>query len=108
MMGLELTGYIALIVLIVANVYYPARMIARTFFNDVSEVKAFFNKYLGLHMYLNFFGLSMLLTIFMAVAGFTMYQKAKKGLGRDDDLYHAKQMLFFAWFITVLVGHAIL
>ncbi|KJU86753.1 hypothetical protein MBAV_001054, partial [Candidatus Magnetobacterium bavaricum] len=51
---------------------------------------------------------SMLLTIFMAVAGFTMYQKAKKGLGRDDDLYHAKQMLFFAWFITVLVGHAIL
>ncbi len=127
MIGVELTGYIALIVLIVANVYYPARMIARTFFNDVSEVKAFFNKYLGLHMYLNFFGLlivaihghgaeernivlqiAMLLTIFMAVAGFTMYQKAKKGQGRDDDLYHAKQILFFAWFIAVLVGHAIL
>ncbi|MBF0343185.1 MAG: hypothetical protein HQL06_03050 [Nitrospirae bacterium] len=128
MIGVELTGYIALVVLIVANVYYPAMMIARTFFKGVSEVKAFFNKYLGLHMYLNFIGLfivmihghsaeernivlqiAMLLTIFMAVAGFTMYQKANKmGLGRDDTLYHAKQLVFFAWFITVLIGHAIL
>ncbi|MBF0538502.1 MAG: hypothetical protein HQL03_09655 [Nitrospirae bacterium] len=127
MIGLELTGYIALVVLIAANVYYPARMIARAFFNDAREVEAFFNKYLGLHMYLNFFGLvivaihghsaeernvvlqlAMLLTILMAAVGFVMYQKAQKEQGRDTNLYHAQQIMFFAWFISVLVGHAIL
>ncbi len=123
---LEGLGSIAVILFIIANVYYPARWIVRT--NDLNvDLRKFFKNYMQIHVPLNAIGillaiyhahfadennmllqLSSLLMLGLAANGAIMYYYLPKGDQRRRQLIQLEQVLFAVWIGAVFIGHAIL
>ena len=90
----EVTGIVSLLLFVVANVYYPSRMIANQYRPWPRDVAIFFKKYLDIHMWLNviafvimtvhahftedrniFLYASLLVTVWLTFAGILMRSK---------------------------------
>ena len=121
---LKFTGMTSLMLFVLANAYYPARLVASQFRPWSGEVTTFFNKYLDIHMWLNviafvlvtinadltdgptmFLYVSLLVTVWLTVAGIL---KRSKKITRDTrkqlGLLRTQQTAFVTWLILVTWG----
>ena len=121
---LKFTGMTSLMLFVLANAYYPARLVASQFRPWSGEVTTFFNKYLDIHMWLNviafvlvtinadltdgptmFLYVSLLVTVWLTVAGIL---KRSKKISRDSSkqmsLLRTQQTVFVAWLVLVTWG----
>lgn len=119
-------GWVAAILFIVANAYYPARLIAREFKPLPKPVVVFFRKYLKAHIWMNviaFFAVTIhwhyseegnffltvgyLVTVFLTVEGVVMHYRMVPGEQKLLRMVHTQQVLFVVWILLILVGHLI-
>ena len=121
---LKFTGMTSFLLFMLANAYYPARLVANQFRPWSGEVTHFFRKYLDIHMWLNviafvlmdinvnvtdgrnkFLYASLLVTVWLTVAGIL---KCSKKISRDYSkqmsLLRAQQTIFFTWVALVTWG----
>lgn len=121
---LKFTGMASLMLFVLANAYYPARLVANQFRPWSGDVTFFFKKYLDIHMWLNviafmlvtinadltdgptmFLYVSLLVTVWLTVAGF---MKRSKKISRDTSkqmcLLRTQQTAFVTWLILVTWG----
>jgi len=121
---LKFTGMASLMLFVLANAYYPARLVANQFRPWSGDVTSFFNKYLDIHMWLNviafvlvtinanltdgptmFLYVSLLVTAWLTVAGIL---KRSKKITRDTrkqlGLLRTQQTAFVTWIILVTLG----
>ena len=120
------SGYIAGILFIVANAYYPARLIAREFKPLPKAVVLFFKEYLKAHIWMNevaFFAMIIhchysegtnifltgcyLVTVFLTIEGIVMHYRLIPGEQKLLRMIHAQQMLFVVWIVLIMLGHSI-
>jgi hypothetical protein len=123
----SLFGMVGGLLFIVANAYYPARLIAKKFRPWPKEVAVFFRKYLKAHIYLNliafvavtihghfaeerniFLELCYLVTIFLTVEGLLMYYRVIPGMQKKLRMLHTQQTLFVIWVLLIVTGHSLL
>ena len=121
---LKFTGMTSFLLFMLANAYYPARLVANQFRPWSGEVTHFFRKYLDIHMWMNviafvlmdinvnftdgrniFLYASLLVTVWLTVAGIL---KCSKKISRDYSkqmsLLRAQQTIFFTWVALVTWG----
>ena len=121
---LKFTGMASLMLFVLANAYYPARLIANQFRPWSGDVTFFFKKYLDMHMWMNviafslvvintdltdgrtiFLYASLLVTICLTLAGIL---KRSKKISRDtrkqQRLLRTQQTVFVAWIVLVTWG----
>lgn len=120
-------GTLCALLFIVANAYYPAKVITRQFLGQSKEIAQFFQSYLKLHILLNLLGLwvlffhghyaderniilqmSFLVTIWLCVVGGMMYFKRPYKFYREMKLVHSQQLMFYIWIVLIIWGHSIL
>ena len=120
-------GVVGAILFIVANAYYPARLIAKKFRPWPKEVAVFFRKYLKAHISLNlvaflavtlhghfaeekniFLELCYLVTIFLTVEGLLMHYRVIPGMQKRLRMLHTQQTLFVVWILLIVIGHSFL
>ncbi len=121
----EVCGMLSLFIFIVANVYYPARLIANQHRPWPRDVAIFFKKYLDLHMWLNvvafvlmtihaavtndrniFLYCSLLVTVWLTLAGILMRSKRfTSDTKKQMRLIHTQQAVFLVWLAVLIVGH---
>ncbi|MEI6666957.1 MAG: hypothetical protein WCP29_02290 [Acidobacteriota bacterium] len=121
----SIMGYVSAFLFIVANAYYPARVIARRFRPMPDSVIEFFKKYLDVHIWMNevaFVAMAVhahyaddknivltalgIVTLFLTVEGLVMHYRlipADKKLLR---LLHNQQILFVVWVLLIIIGHS--
>ena len=120
----EITGILSLLLFVVANVYYPTRLIANRYRPWPRDIAIFFKKYLDIHMWLNviafvlmslqayitndsniFLYASILVTVWLTVAGLL---KRSRRFSRDTRkqmrLLHTQQTIFVVWLVLLLWG----
>jgi hypothetical protein len=119
-------GFVAAILFIVANAYYPARLIAREFRPLPKPVVVFFRKYLKAHIWMNlvaFFAVTIhwhyaeegntfltwcyILTVFLTIEGVVMHYRLVPGETKLLRMVHTQQALFVVWILLIVVGHLI-
>jgi hypothetical protein len=121
-------GFAAGILFIVANAYYPARLIAREFKPLPKAVVLFFKKYLKAHIWMNeiaFFAMIIhchysesegtnifldglyIVTVFLTVEGLVMHYRLIPGEQKLLRMIHAQQLLFVVWIVLIVLGHSI-
>jgi hypothetical protein len=119
-------GFAAAILFIVANAYYPARLIAREFKPLPKAVVLFFKKYLKAHIWMNevaFFAMvihchyaeemniflvgTYIVTIFLTIEGLVMHYRLIPGEQKLLRMIHAQQVLFAVWIVLIVLGHSI-
>ena len=119
-------GFAAAILFIVANAYYPARLIAREFKPLPKAVVLFFKKYLKAHIWMNevaFFAMvihchyaeemniflvgTYIVTIFLTIEGIVMHYRLIPGEQKLLRMIHAQQVLFAVWIVLIVLGHSI-
>ena len=121
---LKFTGMTSLMLFVLANAYYPARLVASQFRPWSEDVTFFFKKYLDMHMWMNviafslvvvntnltdgptmFLYVSLLVTVWLTVAGIL---KRSKKISRDTRkqmcLLRTQQTAFVTWLILVTWG----
>ncbi len=117
-------GPLAAVFFIMANAYYPARVIARKYIPRSREVEVFFKNYLKIHILFNLMGLlaallhghfadesnillqfSILVTIWLTIIGMLMYYRIPKVSGKQLRLLHTQQFMFLVWIALIIVGH---
>ncbi|MBF0564236.1 MAG: hypothetical protein HQK89_03240 [Nitrospirae bacterium] len=122
----DLMGSIAAFFFIVANAYYPAKIITRRYIGKSKEITRFFNGYLKLHIMFNLIALwltllhghyadernvilqmSMLVTVWLSIVGIAMYYKQPVGLYREMKLLHSQQAMFWVWVALIVIGHSL-
>ncbi len=122
----NLCGKVAAVLFIIANVYFPAKQIARRFTVWTKETADFFRVYLVLHGVLNTIAFcalilhghyaeehnyvlqaSFILTVFLILQGLIMQYKLAPGVQRQMRILHTQQALFFVWVALIIIGHAI-
>ena len=121
----EITGFISLLLFVVANVYYPARLIANQFRPWPRNIALFFKKYLDLHMWMNvvafllmtihahytddrnlFLYGSLFVTVWLTLAGLLMRSKKfSHDTKKQMRLIHTQQMIFVVWLLLLMIGH---
>jgi hypothetical protein len=120
-------GFVGMVLFIVANAYYPARLISRRFRPLPKEVIVFFRKYLKAHVVLNliaFFAVTIhwhyseegnifligcyILTIFLTVEGIVMHYRMVPEMQKQLRLLHTQQTLFVVWILLIVIGHSVL
>ena len=120
-------GLTAALLFIVANAYYPARLIARKFKPWPKELVIFFRRYLKAHITLNliallalilhghfaeernvFLTLSFIASVALTIEGMLMHYRVIPGMQRQLRLLHTQQALFTIWVVLIVVGHSIL
>ena len=119
-------AYIAAILFLVANAYYPARLIARKFKPLPKNVVIFFRKYLDAHIWMNlvaFLAVTIhmhyaeeaniflygcyIVTIFLTIEGIVMHYRMIPGEQKLLRMIHTQQTLFAVWIVLILLGHLI-
>ncbi|MEI6703086.1 MAG: hypothetical protein WCL71_06060 [Deltaproteobacteria bacterium] len=123
----EFTGLLSLLLFVVANAYYPARLIANQYRPWPREIAIFFKKYLDLHMWLNviafvtmtihahftedrnlFLYASLLVTVWLTFAGLLMRSKKfSSDTKKQMRLIHTQQTVFFVWLVLLILGHLV-
>jgi len=121
---LKFTGMLSLMLFLLANAYYPARLVANQFHPWSGEVTVFFKKYLDIHMWMNviafslvaintnlsdghtiFLYASLLVTVWLTITGIL---KRSKKISRDTSkqiyLLRTQQTVFVAWLVLVTWG----
>ena len=120
-------GLTAALLFIVANAYYPARLIARKFKPWSQETVLFFRRYLKAHITLNlvallvlilhghyaeerniFLTLSFIASVVLTIEGMLMHYRVVPSMQRNLRLLHTQQALFTIWVVLIVVGHHIL
>ena len=121
----EITGIVSLLLFVVANAYYPARLIANQYRPWPRDIAIFFKKYLDLHMWLNviafvtmtihahftddrniFLYASLLVTVWLTFAGILMRSKQfSSDTKKQMRLIHTQQTVFFVWLVLLILGH---
>ena len=119
-------GFVAGILFLIANAYYPARLIAREFKPLPKPVVVFFRKYLKAHVWMNlvaffavtihwhyveggniFLNVGYVLTIFLTLEGVIMHYRMVPSEQRLLRMVHTQQVLFVVWILLIMVGHLI-
>ncbi len=119
-------GFAAAILFIVANAYYPARLIAREFKPLPKVVLLFFKKYLKAHIWMNevaFIAMIIhcryseegnifligcyIVTIFLTIEGLVMHYRMAPGSQKLLRMLHTQQVLFAVWVVLIVLGHSI-
>ena len=118
------TGIVSLPLFVLANAYYPARLIANQFRPWSLEIAVFFKTYLDIHMWMNviafalmtinahftnersiFLYASLLVTVWLALTGIL---KSSRKLSRDANkqmrLLRAQQTIFVVWLVLQTLG----
>jgi hypothetical protein len=122
----SISGYISGLLFIVANAYYPARLIAKEFRPIPKSVVLFFKKYLEMHIWMNeiaFFAMMVhchysdqgnifltglyVVSIFLTLEGLVMHYRLIPGEQKLLRMMHTQQVLFIVWVLLIIVGHAI-
>ena len=121
---LKFTGMVSLMLFVLANAYYPARLIANQFRPWSGDVTIFFKKYLDLHMWMNalafvlvtinanftdgrtvFLYASLLVAVWLTLVGII---KCSRKISRDTrkqmSLLRAQQTIFVAWLVLLTWG----
>jgi hypothetical protein len=121
---LKFTGMTSFLLFMLANAYYPARLVANRFRPWSGEVTIFFRKYLDIHMWLNviafvlmdinvnftdgrniFLYASLLVTVWLIVAGILKCsKKISRDYGKQMSLLRSQQTIFVAWVVLVTWG----
>jgi hypothetical protein len=120
----DFCGVVAAILFVIANAYYPAKVIAWKFRPWPKEVSVFFKKYLKAHIYINIIAfmvvtlhghfaeerpilleLLYLVTIFLTVEGMLMYYRVIPGMQKRLRMLHTQQTLFVVWVLLIIIGH---
>ncbi|MBF0554234.1 MAG: hypothetical protein HQK96_06685 [Nitrospirae bacterium] len=123
----DFSGTLAAILFIIANAYYPAKIITRQLLGNTKEIAQFFQGYLKVHILLNLLGLwitlfhghyadernvilqmSFLVTVWLSVVGAMMYFKWPYRYYREMKLVHSQQLMFYVWIVLIIVGHSII
>lgn len=120
----KFTGIVSLLLFVVANAYYPVRLIANKFRPWSMDTAIFFRTYLNVHMWLNvaafvimgvnayivddrniFLYASMLVTVWLT---FTGLLRGSRRFARDSRkqmrLLYSQQAVFGVWLILLLWG----
>jgi len=125
----ETCGILAAFLFIIANAYYPAKLIAKRFRPWPREMSQFFKQYLKAHVTLNLLAfllviihghyseaeeqnillyISMALTLWLTIAGILMYYKSPLGMDkRRLRLIHTQQVVFALWLFFIVAGHSL-
>ncbi len=123
----EITGLVALLMFVAANVYYPARLIANQYRPWPRDIAIFFKKYLDLHMWMNvvafavmsvhayctkdrniFLYGSLLVTVWLTLAGILMRTKRfSSDTKKQMRLIHTQQTIFVVWLVLLILGHIV-
>jgi hypothetical protein len=122
----SVSGFVSGVLFIVANAYYPARIIARQFRPVPKSVVSFFKKYLEMHIWMNevaFFAMIVhchysdegnifltglyVVTIFLTLEGLVMHYRLLPGEQKLLRMLHTQQILFVVWVLLIVVGHSI-
>ena len=117
-------AYISAILFLVANAYYPARLIAREFKPLPKPVVSFFRKYLKAHIWMNlvafvamiihchyseesslFLIVTYLITVFLTIEGVVMHYRLIPGEQKLLRMIHTQQTLFVVWIVVIFLGH---
>ncbi|MEO5360560.1 MAG: hypothetical protein H7843_08935 [Nitrospirota bacterium] len=120
-------GTLSALLFIIANAYYPAKIITRQLIGQTKETAQFFQGYLKVHILLNLLGLwvlffhghyadernivlqmSFLVTIWLSVVGAMMYFKWPYRYYREMKLVHSQQLMFYVWIALIIWGHSII
>jgi len=120
-------GTIAALLFIIANAYYPARVIAKNYTPWSKEVGMFFRNYLKVHILLNLLGLwavlfhghfsdenniilqaSIMVTVWLTTIGAFMYYRVPVLKIGHLRMLHSQQVTFFVWIALILIGHSML
>lgn len=120
-------GVTAALLFIVANAYYPARIIARKFRPWSKDTVLFFRRYLKAHITLNlvallalilhghyaeerniFLTLSFIASVVLTIEGMLMHYRVIPGMQRHLRLLHTQQALFVVWIVLIVAGHSML
>ena len=119
-------GFAAAMLFIVANAYYPARLIARNFKPLPKAVVLFFKKYLKAHIWMNEIAfLAMIIhcryseegnifligcyivTVFLTIEGLVMHYRMVPESQKLLRILHTQQVLFAVWVVLIVLGHSI-
>ena len=119
-------GFLGAVLFIVANAYYPARLIAREFKPLPKSVVLFFKKYLKTHIWMNevaFFAMVIhchysegtniflvglyIVTVFLTIEGLVMHYRLVPGSQKLLHMLHTQQVLFVVWVVLIVLGHLI-
>jgi len=119
-------AFVSGLLFIVANAYYPARIISRQFRPLPKSVVLFFKKYLEVHIWMNevaFFAMVAhchysdqgnifltglyVVTLFLTIEGLVMHYRLIPGEQKLLRMIHAQQVLFVVWVLLIIVGHSI-
>jgi len=122
----SVAGYISGVLFIVANAYYPARLISKQFKPVPKPVVLFFQKYLDLHVWMNEVALFAMMvhchyseegnlaltalyvvTVFLSVEGVVMHYRLIPSEQKLLRMLHAQQVLFVVWILLIIIGHVI-
>ena len=123
----EVTGILSLLLFVVANVYYPARLIANQYRPWPRDIALFFKKYLEIHMWLNvaafvlmnihahytdgrniFLYGSLLVTVWLTLAGILMRsRKFSSDTKKQMRMIHTQQTVFYVWLVLLIIGHSL-
>jgi hypothetical protein len=118
-------GILALLLFVIANAYYPARLIANRYRPWPKDIAVFFKKYLDIHMTLNivafvamtihahltsernfFLMASLLVTVWLIFAGILMRSKIfSSDTKAQMRLIHTQQAVFIVWLAVLFLGH---
>ncbi len=125
----ETFGFLAVLLFIAANAYYPAKEIAKQYRPWTKEMTRFFKQYLHLHAALNLVAflfviihahfaepdeknlilqITMVLTLWLTIAGVMMYYQVSLGLKKKHlRIMHTQQVVFALWLVFIIVGHSL-
>jgi len=123
----EITGILSLLLFVVANVYYPARLIAGQFRPWPREIAIFFKKYLDLHILLNliafilmtihahftdgrnfFLYATLFVTVWLTFAGILMRSRYfASDTKKQMRMIHTQQVIFYVWLLLLVAGHLV-
>lgn len=117
-------GYLSGIFFIIANAYYPAKLIAKHVTGWSKETALFFAKYLKIHITFNLIALFFLLihghyaeertallqlsfvvSILLTLEGVVMHYKILPEDSRYIRMLHTQQALFWIWIGLIIIGH---
>ena len=120
-------GLAAAVLFIVANAYYPARVIARNLTVWTSATSLFFRRYLKAHITLNLLAFlalivhghwaeernfvltaSFIVSVALTLEGVLMHYRMVPGMHKHLRLLHAQQTLFVVWVVLIVMGHSLI
>ncbi|MBF0465139.1 MAG: hypothetical protein HQK88_02375 [Nitrospirae bacterium] len=123
----DFLGLLAAVAFIVANAYYPAKVLTKKLVGQSPEITRFFRTYLDLHITLNLVGLlltfihghnadernfllqtSMLVTVWLCVVGGIMHWGKPSQMYNKMKLLHTQQFMFIVWVLLIIIGHTTL